>query len=59
MDYAAEVAAVLPHLDEMMALGSAGIFGLRQPDHPLTSALRQVATHVLGDGRGPLGGRDG
>jgi MinD-like ATPase involved in chromosome partitioning or flagellar assembly len=57
--YAAEVAAVLPHSEAMMALGSAGIFGLRQPDHPLTSALRQVATHVLGDRRGLLGGRGG
>ena len=49
--YSAEVAAVLPHSDEMMALGSAGIFGLRQPDHPLTGALRQVASTLLGDGR--------
>ena len=49
--YSAEVAAVLPHSDEMMVLGSAGIFGLRQPDHPLTGALRQVASTLLGDGR--------
>jgi MinD-like ATPase involved in chromosome partitioning or flagellar assembly len=48
--YSVEVAAVLPHSDDMMALGSAGIFGLRQPDHPLTDALRQVAANVLGPG---------
>jgi hypothetical protein len=59
VDYAAEVAAVLPHLDEMMALGSAGIFGLRQPHHSLPGALRRVAADVLGEGRGYLAGRDG
>jgi hypothetical protein len=31
----------------MMALGSAGIFALRQADHPLTTALRQVVADVL------------
>lgn len=52
--YSIDVAAVLPHSDEMMALGSAGIFGLRQPDNPLTGALRQVASSLVGDRRGPL-----
>ena len=47
---------MLPHSDEMMALGSAGIFGLRQPDHPLTDALRRVAAGMLA---APLSGRDG
>jgi MinD-like ATPase involved in chromosome partitioning or flagellar assembly len=50
--YRVEVAAILPHSDDMMALGSAGIFGLRQPDHPLTGALRQVAAHLLRDRTG-------
>jgi MinD-like ATPase involved in chromosome partitioning or flagellar assembly len=45
--YQAEVAAVLPHSDDMMALASAGIFALRCPDHPLTLALQQVATSLV------------
>lgn len=45
--YDAPVAAVLPHSDEMMALGSNGIFVLRHPDHPITAALRQVARALV------------
>jgi hypothetical protein len=50
--------AVLAHSGAMMALGSAGIFALRQPDHPLRGALRRVAAEVVGDDRGGPGGRD-
>ncbi len=46
--YGAEVAGVLPHSDEMMALASAGVFVTRYPDHPITVALKQVAQWVLG-----------
>jgi MinD-like ATPase involved in chromosome partitioning or flagellar assembly len=46
--YAAQVAAVLPHSDELMALASAGIFALRYPDHPLTALYRQVAARLMG-----------
>ena len=42
--YHCEVAAVLPHAEEMMALASAGIFALRYPEHPITTALTRVAT---------------
>ena len=45
--YNCEVAAVLPHSDEMMALASDGIFVLRFPNHPITDALRQVANALL------------
>ena len=45
--YHCEVAAVLPHSDEMMALASAGIFALRFPDHPMTGILRQVAGQLV------------
>ena len=41
--YHCEVAAVLPHAVEMMALASAGLFVLRYPDHPITTALTRVA----------------
>lgn len=40
--YECEVVAVLPQSLEMMALGSAGIFVLRYPHHPLTTGLRQI-----------------
>jgi septum site-determining protein MinD len=46
--YEAEVAGVLPHSDEMMALASAGVFVTRYPDHPITAALKQVAQQVMG-----------
>jgi len=45
--YSCEVAAVLPHSDEMMNLASTGIFALRYPDHPLTALYRQVVTQLV------------
>jgi MinD-like ATPase involved in chromosome partitioning or flagellar assembly len=45
--YACEVAAVLPHSDEMMSLASAGLFVLHYPDHPITDQLRQVADNLM------------
>jgi MinD-like ATPase involved in chromosome partitioning or flagellar assembly len=44
--YDCEVAAVLPHSDEMMALSSREIFSLRYPDHPISELYRTVA-HAL------------
>ena len=41
--YGADVAAVLPHSEEMMTLASSGIFALCYPDHPVTDQLRNVA----------------
>jgi septum site-determining protein MinD len=41
--YDCEVAAVLPHSEELMILASQGIFALRYPDHPVTALYRQVA----------------
>jgi len=45
--YGCEVAAVLPHSDEMMDLASSGIFALRHPDHPLTTLYRQIAVTLM------------
>jgi len=45
--FGCEVAAVLPHSDEMMTLASEGIFVLRYPDHPMTGMLKQVAQRAL------------
>jgi MinD-like ATPase involved in chromosome partitioning or flagellar assembly len=44
--YGAEVAAVLPHSDEMMTLASEGIFVLRYPEHPMTKLLGGIADKV-------------
>jgi len=40
--YHCEVAAILPHADEMMLLGSAGIFSLAYPEHIINQKLKQV-----------------
>jgi septum site-determining protein MinD len=45
--YDCEVAAVLPHSDEMMILASAGIFVLRYPDHPVTGILKQAMSRLV------------
>ncbi len=45
--YNCEVAAVLPHSDEMMSLASSGIFALRYPDHALTALYREVVAKLM------------
>ncbi len=45
--YGAEVAAVMPHSDEMMALASAGVFSLRYPDNQVTQLYKQVAARLM------------
>jgi septum site-determining protein MinD len=45
--YNAEVAAVLPHSDELMLLGSASIFALQYPQHPVTLAYQQLAAKLM------------
>ena len=44
--YGCEVAAVLPHSDEMMNLASMGIFSLHHPTHPIMDQLRRTAKMV-------------
>lgn len=44
--YGCEVAAVLPHSDDLMNLASAGIFVVRYPDHPLVEKYRQIASRL-------------
>ena len=44
--YGCDVAAVLPHSEELMVLSSAGVFSVRHPDHPLTGLYRQVAARL-------------
>ena len=45
--YECEVAAVLPHSEELMVLSSAGIFAVKYPDSPVTGLYRQVATRLM------------
>ncbi|MDH5506386.1 MAG: MinD/ParA family protein [Anaerolineae bacterium] len=45
--YSCEVAALLPHADEMMILGSNGIFAIEYPDHEVTASLKQLAERLL------------
>ena len=45
--YNCDVAAILPHSDEMMVLGGKGIFSLHFPEHPVTVKLKQVAARLM------------
>jgi MinD-like ATPase involved in chromosome partitioning or flagellar assembly len=45
--YGCEVAAVLPHSEELMILSSAGIFVVRYPEHPLTRLFGEVAARLM------------
>jgi septum site-determining protein MinD len=45
--YNCDVAVILPHSDDMMMLGSAGIFSLRFPDHPVTAIYQRLATILM------------
>lgn len=45
--YETPVVGVLPNCDEMMQLGSNGLFSLKYPDHSLTQIYQQVANQVM------------
>lgn len=45
--YGCEVAALLPHSDEMMVLGSSDVFVLKFPEHQVTDALRGLADRLI------------
>jgi septum site-determining protein MinD len=45
--YNCEVAAVLPHSDEMMDLASGGIFSLHYPAHAMTGLYKQILTRIV------------
>ena len=45
--YEASVAGILPVSEEMIALGSAGIFSLRYPDHPYSQGVREIADQIM------------
>ena len=45
--YECEVAAVLPHSDELMVLSSGAVFALRYPQHTLTGLYRRIAGRLI------------
>ena len=45
--YEAPVACLLPVSEDMIALGSAGLFNLVYPDDPYSQGVREIATQVL------------
>jgi septum site-determining protein MinD len=45
--YGVPVAGIFPLSEEMLQLGSAGVFCLQYPDHPFTDQVRQVAGQIL------------
>lgn len=45
--YNCEVAAVVPHSDDLMALASSGVFALRYPDDPISTTLKQLAATLV------------
>jgi septum site-determining protein MinD len=45
--FAAELGAILPLSEDMLRLGSAGIFGLKFPDHPFTREVSNLAARLL------------
>ncbi len=45
--FRADVAAVLPHADEMMDLGSATVFALRYPNHAITKMLKELSETLM------------
>ena len=40
--YKATVAAVIPHSDDLMTLGSSGVFSLQNPEHEVTQKYKQI-----------------
>lgn len=47
--YDCEVAAAIPHSDDLMALASAGLFSLRFPESTVTQELRRLVTRLRRD----------
>jgi len=45
--YNAPVAGILPASEEMIELGSAGLFSLKYPEHPYTQGVREIAAQIL------------
>lgn len=44
--FQAPVAAILPHADEMVMLGSGGLYSLVYPDHDYAAGIRRIVRHL-------------
>lgn len=51
--YTAPVAAILPASEEMMELGSAGLFSVASPNHPYSQGVREIAAHIVDSSQVP------
>lgn len=47
--YGCEVAGVMSHSDDVLKLGSAGLFVLEYPDSDMTASIEHLANRLLGD----------
>jgi MinD-like ATPase involved in chromosome partitioning or flagellar assembly len=47
--YDVPVAGILPETEEMIELGSSGLFSLKYPDHSLTETLRRIADQITAE----------
>ncbi len=45
--YNCEVAAVIPHSDDLMTLASSGVFSMKYPDHPVSEIYTNLVNRVL------------
>ena len=45
--YNCEVAAVIPHSDDLMTLASSGVFSSKYPDHPVTKIYQQLTDRII------------
>lgn len=45
--YNCDVAAIIPHSEEIMTLASAGIFTLEYPDHPISALYHELAARLI------------
>ena len=45
--FSADIGAILLLSEDMMRLGSSGIFGLKFPDHPFTRSVRELAQKII------------
>jgi len=46
--YNVSVAGILPLSEEMVQLGSKGIFGLRYSEHPISQTMKGIAEQIVG-----------
>ena len=45
--YNAPIARILPVSEEIIELGSAGLFSLKYPEHPYSQGVREIAAQIL------------